>query len=227
MGYGNPPMSAAISRSRALRAVSGRITARPLLSGGIVVALVVFVWWWWPLTRSRDAIDVVVVGNGAVTQSSDELARRLRQEGMLPLVVSIEAADCAEFATLVDDAARESDADLTDARVVLSLDDWTACAGAVNDDSVDLLVQQPGGPLPDGLSADRGVRWAAPLFGAPVNPDAPGDQPCQWWDTPGAGEDRPGLGKCEADGLVHVLDDDGLTPAGRERFARMVVEAIK
>ncbi len=49
---------------------------------------------------------------------------------------------------------------------------------------------------------------------------------CQWWDTPGAGEDRPGLGKCQPDGQVAVWADGTLTPAGSERFARALVGAL-
>ena len=127
----------------------------------------------------------------------------------MPSVVEIEPADCGDLGAVLGDTG--------DAMVVLSLDEWSACGELAN---IDLLVQQPGAPLPSGLHASLGVRASAPLFGA----DA---QPCQWWDTPGAGEDRPGLGQCGTDGRVVVVDDGGLTPAGRERFARLVVEAVK
>lgn len=193
---------------------------RRVVAGAVaLLAVVVVIWWWWPLTRDHEAIDVVVAGNGAVVQARDELERRLRQEGMVPQVVLIDAIDCSRLAAAIDDTGGRGDA-----LVVLSLDDWSACAGLPE---IDLLVQQPDGPLPVGLSASLGVRPAAPLFGSPVVSGTPGMQACVWWDTPGAGEDRPGLGKCGPDGEVQVLDDDGLTPAGSERFARLVVEAVK
>jgi hypothetical protein len=193
--------------SERLRALRGR---REIRVGTWVVALVaVGAWWWWPLTRAHSAIDVVVVGDGAVQEANDELARRLRQEGMVPSIVIIDAGECGAVDGLINRG--------TDALVVLSLDDWSSCTDVTG---IDLLVQQPDGPLPVGIDSTLGIREAAPLFGS----DA---QPCQWWDTPGAGEDRPGLGQCEADGRVVVVENDGLTPAGRERFARLVAEALK
>ena len=74
--------------------------------------------------------------------------------------------------------------------------------------------------MPSGPSADDGVRPAAPLFNGGEQED------CLWWDTPGAGEDRPGLGQCDSVGKVTVVAGERLTAAGRERFARLVVEAL-
>ena len=183
-----------------------RAWVAPALGVAVVLALVWLVWGA-PTTRG-DSVDVVVIGDGAVSEASDELVRRFRQEGMVPLVLEIDSADCAEAADHLDDAPT----------VVLSLAEWTECDGAWN---VDRRVLQP--VRTEGAMGLSGGHWrpAAPLF---TGADR---EPCQWWDTPGAGEDRPGLGQCESDGMVTVLSDGRLTPAGRERFARLVVESVK
>ena len=173
-------------------------TAAVLLVGAIT--------WWWPAARGADT-DVVVIGDRAVDQARDELLRRLRQEGMVADVVIMDAADCAGAESRIKDGVT----------VVLSFSDWSACPSSLR---VSLLVQQPMGPEPAGAGADDGVRAAAPMFHRGDRVD------CQWWDTPGAGESRPGLGQCESDGQVTVIADGVLTPAGRERFARLVVEAL-
>jgi hypothetical protein len=183
-------------------------SSRALLLSGVLAAValatMVFVWWW-PTARGHD-VDVVVIGDAAVRQSSDELLRRLRQEGMVPEVVVLSAAECAD-----------ATGSYGDARVVLSFSSWVDCPSSLR---AALLVQQPGGAPPTGASASDGVRPAAPLFNG-------GDQEdCLWWDTPGAGEDRPGLGQCDALGKVTVLAEGRLTAAGRERFARLIVEAL-
>lgn len=173
-----------------------------------VVVVLAAAWWVWGVPATRgDSVDVVVIGDGAVSDSRDELLRRFRQEGFIPEVVELDSADCAAVAAHLDDAPQ----------VVLSFADWTHCDAGWD---VAERVEQP--VRPEGSTAPIGgrVRPAAPLF---TGADS---EPCQWWDTPGAGEDRPGLGQCDATGMVRVLDAGELTPAGRERFARLVVESL-
>lgn len=164
--------------------------------------------WWWSLP-DPDHVDVVVIGDRLVGDARPEIERRLRQAGLVPEVVVVAAGDsCGQQ---VDSAARR------DAVVVLSFADdsgWRSCGQAV----ADAAVQQPGGS--DGSSTASSWRPAAPLF--------TGDdrEACAWWDTPGAGEWKEGLGDCESDGRVTVLEDGTLTLAGRERFARLIVAAI-
>lgn len=177
------------------------------VAGALLVGVLAWVVWGAPATRG-DSVDVVVIGDGAVTEARDELLRRFRQEGMVPSVVEIDSADCADAAAHLHDAPT----------VVLSFADWAECDWQW---AVDKRVEQPGGQGDDARPIGAHVRMAAPLF------DGAERVTCEWWDTPGAGEDRPGLGQCEPDGKVTVLDDGQLTPAGRERFARLVVESVK
>jgi len=174
--------------------------------GVVVVLAAAWLVWGVPATGG-DSVDVVVIGDGAVTQARDELLRRLRQEGMLPEVLEIDSTDCADVAAHLHDAPK----------VVLSFADWSRCDSDWGAPRVEQPVRPGGGMRPMGSN----VRPAAPLF---TGSDY---EPCRWWDTPGAGEDRPGLGQCTTDGTVRVLDRGQLTPAGRERFARLVVESVK
>jgi hypothetical protein len=174
------------------------VTATALLCVGL--------WWSWPtLTRSSSA-DVLVVGDGAVGQATDEIARRFRQEGNVVEVL------------VAEDGCTGLPADIGGAeRIVVSFAQWDGCGpwpGAVS-----LLVQQPGGGDPRAVADGRRARLATDLF---TGADR---VPCEWWDTPGDGEQRPGLGRCEVDGMVTVIEDEVLTDAGRERFARLVVES--
>lgn len=175
--------------------------------GGVLVAVAVAVGWWFSLP-GRNEVDVVVVGDVAVEQARPEIERRLRQAGLVPEVVIVVGGTCA--ATLAE-------LSVGDAEVVLSFatsSSWTDC-GRVESA---VGVQQPGGA--DGSAAVGAWRAAAPLF---TGEDR---EACAWWDTPGPGEWKDGLGECEVDGRVTVTDDDGLTLAGRERFARLIVAAV-
>ena len=154
---------------------------------------------------------VLVIGNGSVAGAETEIARRFRQEGEPADVRVVPPTECADLTSRV--AGYE--------RVIVSFDDWGGCGPWPS--QVIMLVEQPGGATV-GTDAARGVtvRPVNPLFGAEPR------VACRWWDTPGAGEQVPGLGQCESDGKVTVLDGGPdfatLTPAGDERFARMIVE---
>jgi hypothetical protein len=175
----------------------------------VTVVVAVLLWWAWPSLAASTTADTVVIGDGAVAASVDELGRRFRQEGHVVEVLVVDAQDCPDV---------PGDASGAD-RVIVSFAGWEGC-GPWPDD-VALLVQQPGGGDPRPASGTVDVRLASDLFTG-------GDRaPCEWWDTPGAGEDRPGLGQCAADGWVTVSIDGVLTDAGRERFARLVVASIR
>ena len=179
---------------------------RPALLGALV-AVGLLTWYLWPATHG-ERVDALIVGDGAVRQAKDELERRFRQEGLVPYVVVVSAAGCR---AAIDAAPPH-------AAVVISFVEPGACASGGGEG---IVVQQPGGNQVVAPEGDWTIRAAAPLFnGSDV-------VPCQWWDTPGAGEARPGLGRCGPDGMVRVLDAGSLTPAGRERFARLVVEAVR
>ena len=165
-----------------------------------VIVLLATVWFVAPARRGM-SIDVEVYGDGSVAEARDEIGRRFRQEG---LVVEVHVVPtCDQVPTTIQRLA------------VLSFRQWDDC-DTVTLERAALLVVQPGGVRPP---VGR-VRDSEALFGA--------DRvPCLWWDTPGAGEERPGLGRCEFDGLVTVIERGHLTPAGAERFARLLVEAIR
>ncbi len=174
---------------------------------GVVIAALL--WFVWP-TVDGDDVDVVIIGDGSVSTANDELQRRLRQEGFVPRVVIAEASQCAEIGALADGVDD----------IVVSFTDWSACGSLPS--TVRLLVEQPrGAAVPPALADGQTVRPASLLFTGADQDN------CRWWDTPGAGEARPGLGQCQVDGTVAVFASDELTPAGRERFARLVAEAVK
>lgn len=178
-------------------------------SAVVGVVLVALLWFAWPSVGGGD-VDVVIVGDGSVNAANDELQRRLRQEGFVPRIVIAEPSQCGEIASLAGGV------DV----IVVSFDDWSACDSLPS--SVRLLVEQPrGAAVPAGLADDHTVHPASLLFTGADQDN------CRWWDTPGAGEARPGLGQCQPDGTVAVFAGDELTPAGRERFARLVAEAVK
>lgn len=196
-------MSIAVEDASAPLARAPRPWVRWAALGLVVVAVVG--WYVWPATRG-DEVDVMVVGDGAVVEARDEIGRRFRQEGMIVRVVEVDPCDEG-----VDLRALAGDAVL----VLSSAGDGCTIAGGAG-----LVVDQPsGGPLRTTGDGWR-HRSAAPLF--------PGGDfaRCEWWDTPGAGEARPGLGRCEG-GSVRLLDGGRLTDAGKERFARLMVEATK
>lgn len=155
----------------------------------------------------------LVIGNGAVAGAQTEIVRRFRQEGVSADVLVVAPTECSDLTSRVTGYDR----------VVVSFDAWTGCGPWPS--QVVLLVEQPGGATV-GAEVARGVtvRPASLLF------DGEPRVPCTWWDTPGAGEQVPGLGRCEPDGEVTVLDGGPdfatLTPAGNERFARMIVESV-
>lgn len=163
-------------------------------------------WYVWPATRGDD-VDVVVVGDGAVVEARDEIERRFRQEGMIVHVVERDPCEPG-----LDLRALRGDAEL-----VVSSSAGRPCTIVGGGG---LVVEQPLGSSVQGSGDGWRHRSAAPLF--------PGGDVvrCEWWDTPGAGEARPGLGQCVGGG-VQVLEDGHLTDAGKERFARLMVEAAK
>jgi hypothetical protein len=197
-----------------------------------VVAVGLFVAWWWPaLARDPQRLDVLVVGDGLVTQARDDLARRVRQSGESVDVVEASARTLCDARRDVDDLAGSRHP----ATIVLSFAELGTCAepfDLATDARVVVLGQPPSTPTQAGTLATmaafadaNGYDFVDPthLLGTSSKETRIG---CQWWDTPGAGEDRPGLGKCQPDGQVTVWTGDSLTPAGSERFARALVGAL-
>lgn len=196
------------ARQRPARRI-GRSGALVLaFAAGLVIALVVV-----SSASGSTRPRLLVVGDGAVDSARTEIARRFRQEGEPVDVRVVGSTECADLTTF--SAGYQ--------RVVVSFGDWSGCGPWPA--HVVMLVEQPGA-MPVGAGVARGVtvRPVSTLF------DGDPRVPCAWWDTPGAGEQVPGLGACEPDGKVTVLDGAAdpatLTPAGDERFARMIVESV-
>lgn len=179
-----------------------------------VALLAAALWWWWPsLARDPDRLDVLVVGDGEVTEASEPIARRIREEGMSVEVVALDP--CANPSVVADAMG-----DRSPAVVVLSPSvpcaDWPALVEAPRDDDRQVIaLVQPGTVTADDVAAldDLDVGIADPSRLVPSEPGA--RVACLWWDD------------CEADGLVVVRSPDGrLTSAGAERVARVLTGTI-
>lgn len=182
----------------------------------VAVILVVFVvWWWWPtIARDPDRLDVLVLGVGEVTQSSEPIERRIREEGMR--VETVAAEPCDDRSTIA-----ELVADRSPAVVVVSpavpCDAWADLIDAARGgDDPRVIVLAQSGVVTDGdraLLEDSGAIVADParLLGSTDTERVP----CLWWDD------------CEPDGQVTVRRADGtLTDAGAQRVARVLTGNI-
>lgn len=177
--------------------------------GGIaLVALLALVW---PsVARSSSRLDVAVVGNGAVTESSDEIARHVRERGLSVEVTAIDDP-CAPGA--LADAARGARTVIVSftatsfGRCVAPL---RAAIGALGEH---IVVTQDEALVDGAVDARRLVPAGSGVRSG-----------CQWWEPPlPAGA----IANCDADGQVAVrLSDATLTVAGRDRFARVVAGAL-
>lgn len=194
----------------------------------------VSLYWWWPGVMGRgESFDtepaVMVVGGGQLARSEEKVLRRLREEGYSALwggrptdwcdvarslsttglaptrAVVLHAPpssiDCAEPVDLAADIVRDVDA--FGARIVLV---------------VGLEVGDRDDPVVRAL-VERGVAVVDPveLIGEPT---AVGERvDCLWWDD------------CVFEGLNpgHVIlrDENGLTAAGQQRVARLIVATVQ
>ncbi len=191
-----------------------------LIAAGAAVLLVVG-WWAWPaIARDPDRLDVLIVGDGQVSEASEPLQRRIRELGMS---VELWEADPCTSAQQIADRIDDDDP----AIVVVSTSDPAACGtalwaevrGAAGPRRLIALVQ-PGrnDPAVPAVIGAAGIEVADPtrLLGAA---SADGPPPtrigCQWWDD------------CDPDGQVEIRDTTGaLTPAGGERLARTLAGVI-
>lgn len=169
------------------------------------------VWWLWPtFTGTGDDVDVLVVGDGMLTEARRPIELRIREEGLD--VEWHEATDLCDdvsaFAALVETADPR--------RVVVALTDGPACpeaAATAMRSTGRLLVVVGGGPDPAALSAGGfDIVDATRLIGPPGGPVT---MPCEWWEKP-----------CPPEGIA-VRDGDGsLTEAGGGRLARVLAAAL-
>lgn len=189
--------------------MSRRATALVVAIVGVLV-----VWWWWPgLTGAGDETRVALVIGGDLRTARESLDRRLREEGLRTEWVGDPESWCE-----VDDVA-SSVSDSVDVIVIaaaegdgceVSVDRLEAGRRVVALAASDLDALDPVGELARSLDR-QGVRVVdADRLLAPIG--RPTD--CYWWDD------------CPADGGIVVLDENGLTPAGGERVARLLVAAV-
>jgi hypothetical protein len=209
--------------------------------GTVVVAVLALVAYAWPaMARSNDRVDVVLAGDGFVHSSQQALERHLRERGLtVSSLVAETSSLCAVRDQLTEMARRQHPAvvilsfrraegscpgvaaaseptlalyddvlhSLGDVRVVLAVQPGIAGGPNTQDQAVQATYAA--------LLADRRATVADPstLLGGTA---APALMRCQWWDD------------CQPDGNVRVRATIGgpLTPAGGQRFARVVVGAI-
>ena len=184
-------------------------------------------WWWWPSTVGRGpANDVLVLGNGDLTDQSTPVIRRLRERGLSVVADATSAATITTWCDAADRLPALLD-EFEPAAVVVSYQLDGGCGdgpervvAAVGDRRAVLVVQPGAGRQEESvrqainvLAADN-IAVADPslLLGGDEMPTFVG---CQWWDD------------CLADGSVEIRDVDGaLTVAGGERVARVLVSVI-
>jgi hypothetical protein len=184
-------------------------------------AVVLGVWWVYPsAAREPSRLDVVIVGDGQVSEAGEPLVRRVRELGMS---VELLAADACAALTDVRTVVDERDPSI----VVLSPSAADGCGGAywagakqAAGDARLIAMVQPGRTSAlaraDVAASSVQVSDATGLLGErSFDVPAPERMACQWWDD------------CEPDGQVAVRGGDGaLTYAGGERLARTLAGSL-
>ena len=197
----------------------------------LLVALVGVLYWWWPgIVGAVDPASepsVLVVGNGDLKEAQTVVSRRLVEEGLTVAWVDAPASWCDVSAML----------DQTEIQpilgVVISLDapiSFESC-----DVSPELAAQKIKESI-EGLNVNHSVvvtgltEVADPVVNALVEIGQVVVDPssllagvdervdCLWWDD--CVPDENGIG------YVVVRDDEGLTVAGQQRVARMIVAKV-
>ena len=199
-------------------------------ASAVAVAVALVVAWWLPGLRGdgspdRDP-DIVLVGDGELIRGSDVVSRRLREEGF-SVAEPVEAADWCEVADRVADASArvavvihidpvddvpgddcESPSQVAD-RIVGTQPRVVVVSGlgpAGDDDSDEVL---------DALTA----RGATSVDVSRLLAGVDGATSCLWWDDCVVADN--------GNAYVVVRDESGLTLAGHQRMARMIVSAVQ
>ena len=208
------------------------IVANPIAKA-IAVGLSVLgivVWWWLPGLRGDGAQgrdpDVVLVGDGELVRGSDVVARRLREEGFSVA----EPVAAVDWCDVVD---RVADVSARVAVVVHVSADQIVGAGSLScGDAVDVATRllDEADRLVVVTGVDGNASAVDPVATALVDHGASsvdvsgllsgvdGATSCLWWDDCVIAEDGTAY--------VIVRDDSGLTGAGHQRMARMIVAAV-
>lgn len=198
---------------------------RLVASVGVVVA--VGLWWWWPGLSDRSTL-VLIVGGSRLEAASQPVDRRLREDGFTTEWVGEGPTWCD-----VPDLAAHRDARAVivapDPDPSCVLDDDLANRVVASTDSPIVVVPLPGdlgndanesSDANDEASIERtwidglAERGAEIVDGTRLLGERGRPVDCLWWD------DCP-------DGNVVAWDDAGLTEAGQQRVARMIVAAVR
>jgi hypothetical protein len=197
----------------------------------LLIVLVGVLYWWWPgIVGSGEPTaepSVLVVGNGDLKEAQTVVSRRLVEEGLTVAWIDAPASWCDVSAVLDQTEIQPT------LGIVISLDapiSFESC-----DVSPELAAQKVKESL-EGLSVTHSVvvtgltQSADPVVNAlvelgqvVVDPEpllAGVDErvDCLWWDD--CVPDENGIG------YVIVRDAEGLTVAGQQRLARMIVAKV-
>lgn len=202
------------------------------LVGVLLVGVLLALYWWWPgLVGAGDPATrpaVLVMGNGDLKEAQTVISRRLIEEGYTVAWADTPTSWCEIAEAFADTAIRPSQA------IVVYVDPTSVTAScSVSPDEVALRVGEAAKELTQarlvvvtGLSeepdvvveamSENGIRIVDPsdlLGGVDERMD------CLWWDD--CIPDGKGFG------YVIVRDSDGLTLAGQQRVARMIVASVQ
>ena len=195
-----------------------------------VIAVVGFgLYWWWPgITGSENPAthpEIVAVGNGQFARSEEKVLRRLREEGYSATWADPVDTWCDVANVLAAEVPRPTRAIVVHVETTSTeceasaADDVRAVARDLNVRLV-VVVGLSEGDRDDPVTVDlidAGATVVDPveLLGSPTDIDV--RAACLWWDD------------CVFDGTGYVVlrDADGLTAAGQQRVARMIVAAVQ
>lgn len=199
------------------------------LVGVLLAAVLLALYWWWPgLVGAGDPATrpaVLVMGNGDLKEAQTVVSRRLIEEGYTVAWVDAPTSWCDIADAFADTAIQPSQA------IVVYVDSTATCSATP--DEVALRIGEAAKELTQarlvvvtGLSeepdvvveamSENGIRIVDPsdlLGGVDERLD------CLWWDD--CIPDGKGFG------YVIVRDSDGLTLAGQQRVARMIVASVQ
>jgi len=213
---------------------TGRQSRRRLATVvGVCALFGTVLYWWWPGITGSKNVDsepaVLVVGNGQLSRSEEAVLRRLREEGYSAAWASTVSTWCDVSGLLTEGNPAPTRAVVMHiAPTTEPCDDPAAVAadirasigelgvralvvvGLEEGDRIDPVVE---------ILIDSGLVEVDPssLIGTPGEVDVRTD--CLWWDDCIFEGTNPGY--------VIARDDDGLTVAGQQRVARLIVAMVQ
>lgn len=184
------------------------------VASSLSVAVVLVAWWWPGLSGEGSEPEVAVIGTGEIAKAREEVSRRLREAGLSVSWVASVQSWC-DFT--------DAYADLDDETVIMAPEDLRPCGDesdrfvrSLSGVSARRLVvvsldQEPTDDIEFASLVDAGARRVPSerLIGAFDE-----RMPCLWWDD------------CPPEGSIVTRTENGLTPAGRQRLARLLVTQI-